>query len=139
MMSYFSLFISAFLAATLLPISSEIFLASLVLSGKYDLMWLWAWATVGNVTGSMINWVLGRYFIRLVDKSELNKSQSNIDKAKKMFLKYGTWTLLLTWLPVIGDPLSFIAGVFRVPIFLFILLVSLGKGVRYFIVIYLIK
>lgn len=139
MMSYFSLFISAFLAATLLPISSEIFLASLVLSGKYDLMWLWTWATVGNVTGSMINWVLGRYFIRLVDKSELSKSQSNIDKAKKMFLKYGTWTLLLTWLPVIGDPLSFIAGVFRVPIFLFILLVSLGKGVRYFIIIYLIK
>jgi membrane protein YqaA with SNARE-associated domain len=139
MMSYFSLFISAFLAATLLPISSEIFLASLVLSGKYDLMWLWTWATVGNVTGSMINWVLGRYFIRLVDKSELSKSQSNINKAKKMFLKYGTWTLLLTWLPVIGDPLSFIAGVFRVPIFLFILLVSLGKGVRYFIVIYLIK
>ncbi len=141
MMSYFSLFISAFLAATLLPISSEILLASLVLSGKYDLMWLWTWATVGNVTGSMINWVLGRYFIRLVDKSELNKSlsQSNNDKAKKMFLKYGTWTLLLTWLPVIGDPLSFVAGVFRVPIFLFILLVSLGKGVRYFIVIYLIK
>jgi len=139
MMSYFSLFISAFLAATLLPISSEIFLASLVLSGKYDLMWLWTWATVGNVTGSMINWVLGRYFIRLVDKGELSKSQSNIDKAKKMFLKYGTWTLLLTWLPAIGDPLSFIAGVFRVPIFLFILLVSLGKGVRYFIVIYLIK
>jgi len=139
MMSYFSLFISAFLAATLLPISSEIFLASLVLSGKYDLMWLWIWATVGNVTGSMINWVLGRYFIRLVDKGELSKSQSNIDKAKKMFLKYGTWTLLLTWLPAIGDPLSFIAGVFRVPIFLFILLVSLGKGVRYFIVIYFIK
>ena len=141
MMSYFSLFISAFLAATLLPISSEILLASLVLSGKYDLMWLWTWATVGNVTGSMINWVLGRYFIRLVDKSELSKSlsQSNIDKAKKMFLKYGTWTLLLTWLPVIGDPLSFVAGVFRVPIFLFIVLVSLGKGVRYFIVIYLIK
>ncbi len=101
-------------------------------------MWLWIWATLGNVTGSVVNWVLGRYFIQLVARSRFLFSQSEIDKAQDLFLKYGVWTLLLAWLPVVGDPLTFIAGVFRVPILLFIVLVFLGKGSRYFVVIYLV-
>jgi len=138
MMGYLSLFVSAFLAATLLPFSSEVLLATYVLSGEYNLMWLWIWATLGNVTGSVVNWVLGRYFIQLVARSRFLFSQSEIDKAQDLFLKYGVWTLLLAWLPVVGDPLTFIAGVFRVPILLFIVLVFLGKGSRYFVVIYLV-
>ncbi|EDN65793.1 conserved hypothetical protein, membrane [Beggiatoa sp. PS] len=59
-------------------------------------------------------------------------------KAQSVFSKYGVWTLLLAWLPVVGDPLTFIAGVFRVPIFIFLILVLVGKGSRYFVVIYLI-
>lgn len=137
-MGYLSLFVSAFLAATLLPFSSEVLLATYVLSGEYNLMWLWIWATLGNVTGSVVNWVLGRYFIQLVARSRFLFSQSEIDKAQDLFLKYGVWTLLLAWLPVVGDPLTFIAGVFRVPILLFIVLVFLGKGSRYFVVIYLV-
>jgi membrane protein YqaA with SNARE-associated domain len=139
-MSYISLFVSAFLAATLLPLSSEVFLMTLVLSGKYNLMWLWFWATLGNVTGSMINWILGRYFLQLQNKIGFPLflfSQNEIDKAREMFLKRGVWTLLLAWLPVIGDPLTFIAGIFRTPFLLFIILVLLGKGTRYFVVIYL--
>jgi len=138
MMGYLSLFVSAFLAATLLPFSSEVLLATYILSGEYNLMWLWIWATLGNVTGSVVNWVLGRYFIQLVARSRFLFSQSEIDKAQDLFLKYGVWTLLLAWLPVVGDPLTFIAGVFRVPILLFIVLVFLGKGSRYFVVIYLV-
>ncbi|OQY54472.1 MAG: DedA family protein [Candidatus Parabeggiatoa sp. nov. 2] len=137
-MGYLSLFVSAFLAATLLPFSSEVLLATYILSGEYNLMWLWIWATLGNVTGSVVNWVLGRYFIQLVARSRFLFSQSEIDKAQDLFLKYGVWTLLLAWLPVVGDPLTFIAGVFRVPILLFIVLVFLGKGSRYFVVIYLV-
>jgi membrane protein YqaA with SNARE-associated domain len=137
-MGYLSLFVSAFLAATLLPFSSEILLATYVLSGEYNLMWLWIWATLGNVTGSVVNWALGRYFIQLVARSRFLFSQSEIDKAQDLFLKYGVWTLLLAWLPVVGDPLTFIAGVFRVPILLFTVLVFLGKGSRYFVVIYLV-
>jgi membrane protein YqaA with SNARE-associated domain len=127
-MIYFSLFISAFLAATLLPLSSELLLASLILSGKYNLMGLWFYATLGNVTGSITNWFLGRYFIGFVSH----------DRAREIFLKYGIWTLLFAWLPVIGDPLTIIAGLFRVPILLFILLVLLGKGTRYLIIIFLV-
>jgi membrane protein YqaA with SNARE-associated domain len=96
-MSYISLFVSAFLAATLLPLSSEVFLMTLVLSGKYNLMWLWFWATLGNVTGSMINWILGRYFLQLQNKIGIPLflfSQNEIDKARALFLKRGVWTLL---------------------------------------------
>jgi len=138
---YLSLFVSAFLAATLLPFSSEVLLASLTFSGEYNLIGLWASATLGNVAGSVINWVLGRYFIRLTrltDQSGFWFSQSEIDKARKVFLTYGVWILLFAWLPVIGDPLTFIAGLFRVPISLFCVLVFLGKGTRYFIIMFLV-
>lgn len=138
MIAYLSLFVSALLAATLLPLSSEVLLATLILSGEYHLMWLWIWATLGNVIGSIINWGLGRYFIRLIAQSRFLFSQREIDQAQHWFLKYGIWTLLLAWLPVIGDPLTLVAGIFRVPILLFTTLVFLGKGIRYFIVIYLV-
>jgi len=137
-MTYISLFVSAFLAATLLPFSSEVFLTTLVLSEKYNLMCLWFWATLGNVTGSLINWILGRYFLQLQAKIGFLFSQDEIAKAQKTFLKYGVWTLLLAWLPVVGDPLTFIAGVFRTPFLQFLVLVLLGKGFRYFVVIYLV-
>ncbi len=127
-MIYLSLFISAFLAATLLPLSSELLLASLILSGKYNLIGLWFYATLGNVTGSITNWFLGRYFIGFFSH----------DRARKIFLKYGIWTLLFAWLPVIGDPLTIIAGLFRVPILWFTLLVFLGKGSRYLVIIFLV-
>ncbi len=136
-MTYLTLFVTAFLAATLLPFSSEVFLATLILSGKYNLMGLWFCATLGNVTGSMVNWLLGLYFVQL--QMRIPFSQSEIDKAQDTFLKYGVWTLLLAWLPVIGDPLTFIAGLFRTPFLLFFVLVFLGKGCRYFVVIYLVS
>jgi len=138
MIAYLSLFVSAFLAATLLPLSSEVLLATLILSGEHHLMWLWIWATLGNVTGSIVNWGLGRYFIRLIAQSGFLFSQREIHQAQHWFLKYGIWTLLLAWLPVIGDPLTLVAGIFRVPILLFTTLVFLGKGFRYFIIIYLV-
>jgi len=135
---YISLSISAFLSATILPFSSEIILTSFVLSEKYNLSMLWISATIGNILGSIINWWLGRYLIVFQEKLWFPFSQKDIDKARKIFLNYGLWILLFAWLPIIGDPLTFIAGVFRVPIFIFIVLVSLGKGIRYAIVIYLL-
>jgi membrane protein YqaA with SNARE-associated domain len=135
-MAYISLFMSAFLAATLLPFSSEIILGTLVLSGKYNVMGLWIGATLGNVAGSIVNWLLGRYFIHLIGKKRFPVTQTEMEQAEKVFLKYGVWTLLLAWLPVVGDPLTFVAGVFRVPIVIFLTLVLVGKGSRYFVVIY---
>jgi len=137
-MGYVSLLVSAFFAATLLPFSSEIILGTLILSGKYHVMGLWISATLGNVAGSIVNWLLGRYFIHLIDKRWFPFTQAEMCKAQSVFSKYGVWTLLLAWLPVVGDPLTFIAGVFRVPIFIFLILVLVGKGSRYFVVIYLI-
>jgi membrane protein YqaA with SNARE-associated domain len=127
---------SAFLAATLLPFSSEILLASLTFSGEYNLIGLWVSVTLGNVAGSVINWLLGRYVLRFSRIFWL--SQSEIDKARQLFLNYGVWMLLFAWVPIIGDPLTFIAGIFRVPILLFCVLVFLGKGTRYFIVMFIV-
>jgi len=135
---YTGLLISAFLAATILPFSSEVILTGLALSGEYDLFWLWFFATLGNVLGAMTNWGLGRYLLRFQEKRWFPLSQKDIHKAHEMFLKYGLWTLLFAWVPVIGDPLTFIAGVFRVPILIFTVLVFLGKGTRYALVIYLL-
>jgi membrane protein YqaA with SNARE-associated domain len=136
-MTYISLFISAFLAATLLPLSSEILLGALVLAGKSNVVGLWFWATLGNVAGSSINWSLGRYFLHFIEKKDFLFTQQEMHKAQARFSRYGVWSLLLAWVPIIGDPLTFIAGALRVPIGLFLLLVSLGKGTRYFLVIYL--
>ncbi|MDM8567805.1 YqaA family protein [Candidatus Halobeggiatoa sp. HSG11] len=137
-MAILTLFISAFLSATILPFSSEIILTSLVLSGEYNLLILWVSATVGNVIGAIINWWLGRYVIIFQEKKWFPFKQKELNKAREIFLKYGLWTLLFAWLPIIGDPLTFIAGVFRVPIGIFTMLVLLGKGLRYAVVIYLL-
>lgn len=129
-----SLFISALLAATWLPFSSEAVLTALIWSGHYAPSMLWLSATAGNVLGSTINWSLG-YF--LSSKKHWFTSRE-VNQAQKKFLTYGKWSLLLAWVPLIGDPLTFIAGVFRVPLWQFILFMVLGKGGRYGIIIYLL-
>lgn len=126
------LFISALLAATWLPFSSEAILTALIWSGHYAPLALWFSATAGNVLGSTINWWLG-YF--LSSKKHWFTSQE-VNQAQQRFLSYGKWSLLLAWVPIIGDPLTFIAGVFRVPLWQFILFMLLGKGGRYGIMIY---
>lgn len=135
---YIGLFISAFLAATVFPFSSEVILTTLVLSGKYHLAWLWFSATIGNGLGAIANWVLGRYLLRFQGERWFPFSQKDMNKARERFLKYGVWILLFAWIPVIGDPLTFIAGVFRVPLVIFTILVFLGKGIRYVFVIWLL-
>ncbi|MBQ4879195.1 YqaA family protein [Pseudoalteromonas luteoviolacea] len=134
-MAYFSLFFSAFIAATLLPASSELLLSGMVVK-QTGLLWLlWLSATLGNVLGSCVNYYLGTQVDRLSHRRWFPVSPSALEKARGHFQKYGTVSLLFAWLPVIGDPLTLVAGVFRIKFGLFLLLVSLGKGLRYALVI----
>lgn len=130
MIIYISLFVTALVAATLLPLSSEALLVSYVMSG-YSAIGLWSAATLGNTMGSVINWWLGRQLLHLQDRPWFPFKPGKIVWAQVWFHRYGLYSLLLAWLPVVGDPLTFIAGVMRVNFWPFLILVIIGKGVRY--------
>ncbi|TMP32570.1 YqaA family protein [Pseudoalteromonas rubra] len=134
-MLYASLFLSAFVSATLLPASSELLLSGLVVQRQGELWGLWLSATAGNVLGSVVNYYLGTAVSRFEGRRWFPVSRQAMDKAQRQFQKYGTFSLLFAWLPIFGDPLTLIAGVFRVRFGLFLLLVFLGKGLRYAVVI----
>ena len=124
-------FFSAFLAATILPFSSEAVLAAFYATGGGSALTLWAVASFGNVLGAVVNWVLGRYLLHWQDRRWFPFSSDQLNRADKWFSKYGVWSLLLAWVPVIGDPLTFAAGFLRVNFWLFLILVTIGKAGRY--------
>ncbi|MEX2335252.1 MAG: YqaA family protein [Pseudohongiella sp.] len=135
-MSYLSLFITGFVAATLLPASSELLLLALFQQGLAPGL-LWLSATAGNTLGSCVNWYLGREILRFEDKRWFPVSRDSLQSAEKQFNRYGYWSLLFAWLPVVGDPLTFVAGMLRMRFALFVALVLLGKGVRYAVLLLL--
>ncbi|WP_122407291.1 YqaA family protein [Pseudomonas viridiflava] len=132
--SYFGLFLAALGAATLLPMQSETVLVGMLLSQAYPAVVLLSVATAGNVLGSILNWLLGRSIIRLRHKRWFPASEAQLEKAQRFYLKYGYWSLLLSWVPLIGDPLTLIAGVLREPLWRFVLIVTVAKGARYLVV-----
>ncbi|MBV4455453.1 MULTISPECIES: YqaA family protein [Pseudomonas] len=129
--AYLGLFFAAFGAATLLPLQSEAVLVGLLVSGHFDLWLLLAIATLGNVLGSVVNWWLGRWVEHFKARRWFPVSDRQLGKARTHYERWGHWTLLLSWLPIIGDPLTLVAGVMREPLWRFLLLVTLAKSVRY--------
>ena len=137
-MIYLSLFSISFLAATVLPFSSELTLAGLISTSNYDNLLLLVVASFGNVLGSVFNWSLGFYSRNLSTKKWFPFKETQIERSSKWFSKFGKWSLLFAWLPIVGDPLTFVAGLLRVRFLDFIILVAIGKVSRYLIVFYLI-
>ena len=137
-MIYLSLFTISFLAATILPFSSELTLAGLIVTSNYDNLLLLVFASFGNVLGSVFNWGLGFYARNLTIKKWFPFKETQIEKSSKWFSKFGKWSLLFAWVPIVGDPLTFVAGLLRVRFFDFIILVAIGKVSRYLIIFYLI-
>ena len=137
-MIYLSLFIISFLAATILPFSSELTLAGLVATSNYDNLLLLIVASLGNVLGSVVNWILGFYSRKLSKKKWFPIKNEQIENSSKWFSKFGKWSLLFAWVPVIGDPLTLAAGLLRVKFIEFVILVTIGKFSRYFLIYYLI-
>ena len=130
-MAYLSLFVSALLAATLIPAQSEGLLIVLILDGFYVFWWLVLAASIGNTLGSVINWMLGRYLERFQNKTWFPVSEQGLQSAQQRFQKYGLWSLLLSWVPIIGDPLTVVAGFMRVRFLPFLLVVAVAKFGRY--------
>ncbi len=124
------MFASAFLAATILPLSSEVVMSCLLVSG-FDLYGTVAVATLGNVLGSLVNYALGFAGSRFLLEKIFRVSSKEIHSAGKRFTTHGTACLLLAWVPGIGDPLTVVAGMLKISIWIFLLLVTLGKLGRY--------
>lgn len=132
-MSYLVVFLSAFLAATLLPAQSEAVLSFYILSAPQTVFALILVATVGNVLGSVVNWVLGIYATKFQNRKWFPATPSQIKRAEKFYHKYGRYSLLLSWAPFIGDPITVIAGVLREPVLSFLILVTIAKSARYIV------
>lgn len=130
-----SLFASSLLAATIIPAQSEAVLVGLHLTGNYNPALLIAVATCGNVLGASVNWLLGRYLEHFKSRRWFPVKEAALDRAARTYKRYGVWTLLLSWVPIIGDPLTVIAGLLRTPFPLFLLLVTTGKLARYVVVV----
>ena len=132
--AYSGLFIAAFLAATILPAQSEAGLAALILASPASVTLLVATASLGNILGAVVNWYLGRGINRFTGKPWFPATADQLSRATSWYHRYGRWSLLLSWVPFIGDPLTFVAGIMREPLLRFLLIVGLAKTGRYIVV-----
>lgn len=133
------LFIAAFTAATLLPGGSEAVLIGLAALSTHSIWVLLAVASVGNTLGSVVNYFLGRLAQHYQDRKWFPISRHDLTKAQGWFSRWGHWSMLLAWAPIIGDPLTFAAGVMRMHFGLFLTLVAISKTVRYIVILGLFK
>jgi membrane protein YqaA with SNARE-associated domain len=133
MIALAGLFLAAFAAATLIPAQSEAVLVALILSASHPVWLLLTVATLGNVLGSAVNWAMGRFFIRFADRRWFPLSKAQLGNAASWYARWGHWSLLASWVPVIGDPLTLVAGRLREPFWLCALIVTLAKSGRYLV------
>jgi membrane protein YqaA with SNARE-associated domain len=131
---YAALFAAAFASATIFPFQSEVVLFGMLVAEHYRWWLLVLVASAGNTLGSVLNWLAGRFLAEFEDRRWFPIRRAKIARAERWYHTYGRWSLLLSWVPIIGDPLTIIAGVLREPLPVFILLVALAKTARYFAV-----
>ena len=125
------LFIISLLSATLLPGSSEAVLAAIVVDGRTPVAMAVIAATLGNTAGSAVNWAMGRFFVHLADATWFPLEKAKFERYQQWYNRWGIWSLLASWMPVIGDPLTVMAGIARTPLWLFTLVVLVAKAGRY--------
>ena len=110
----------------------------MLLTSSFDKYLLLVVASFGNILGSSVNWYLGKKILIFKDKRWFPASERQIARSEIYFKKYGIWSLLLAWVPIIGDPLTIIAGVLRVKFLTFLTLVSISKISRYVFLIFIV-
>ncbi|MBL3594855.1 DedA family protein [Rhodovulum sulfidophilum] len=130
LLQLFALFAAAFGAATVLPFQSEVVFVGLQLAGQIGIGWLILVASIGNVLGAVVNYLLGRGIERFRHRRWFPASEAQLDRAQRWYRRWGVWTLLLSWAPF-GDAFTVVAGMMRTPVWLFVLLVTLAKTGRY--------
>lgn len=129
------LFANAFLAATILPVASEPFALALLAAGR-DPWLVWAVASVANTAGAVVGWCLGRFAARLRDRPWFPVGPDALARAETWFAWFGRPALLVSWLPLVGDALTVVAGALRTPLGPFLVLVAIGKAGRYAVILF---
>lgn len=125
------LFLWSFLAASLAPLSSEAALSAAHAMAVAPAGQLFIAALAGNVLGALLNWVLGLWCLRFQHMRWFPVTSAQLQKAEARFSRWGAWILLFSWIPVVGDPLTFAAGALRYPLARFLIVVTVGKAARY--------
>lgn len=128
---YLSLFAASFMAATILPMSSEAMLLGLFAATAEPWLALIAVASAGNILGSLTNWGIGRGAALAQDHPRFPLDRGKLARAENWYRKWGAWSLLLSWVPIVGDPLTIVAGFLREPFWIVLALVSIAKIGRY--------
>lgn len=139
MTAYLLMFGAAFLAATILPLYSEVIVVGMLADRPDEWFWIWLVASLGNTLGSAVNWAMGRFLLRYQDRKWFPFKTGSFSRSQKWFQKYGAWSLLMAWAPIGGDALTFLAGVMRVNFVLFWVLTFAGKSGRYLAIILVMK
>jgi len=126
---YVNVFTAGFLSATLLPGGSEFLVWHYAPQSNFILLVFFA--TLGNTSGAFVNYIIGRWFSHLIKSKWLGQENKRLIQAETMFRKWGAGVLFFSFLPVIGDPLTAVAGLLKYPVPWFLLLVTAGKASRY--------
>lgn len=129
-----TLFSAAFLSASFFPFQSELIFIGMLMADRYADWALLAVASLGNTLGSAVNWWLGRFITHFENKRWFPIRKAALVRAEQWFKRWGKWSLLLSWVPIVGDPLTMIAGVLRMPLLPFLVIVAIAKTGRYFII-----
>jgi membrane protein YqaA with SNARE-associated domain len=130
---YSALFLVSFLASTILPLGSEWLLVALILRGSDPVLSV-AIATAGNYGGACTTYWIGLYGSSFLMTRILRINEDARKRAERFYEKYGSWSLFLSWAPVVGDPLCLVGGLLEVGFVRFSLLVFSGKLVRYVVI-----
>lgn len=133
MITYAGLFLVSFVAATVFPAQSEAFLTALLLKKQHSWWILVMVASAGNILGSVFNWALGKYFAKFRDRKWFPLKPDKFAWCENFYHRYGKWSLLLSWVPFIGDPLTVMAGILKEPLLFFVGIVSVAKVGRYLV------
>lgn len=128
---YGGLFLNALAAGSVLPVQSEALLTLLLLDAHNNPTLLVGIATIGNTCGAVINWLLGYQIEKYHERKWFPASPEQLVRARNYYARFGRWSLLLSWVPLIGDALTVIAGVMREKLWIFVLIVAVGKALRY--------
>ena len=118
-----------------MPFSSEALLVAMQVSGGFPVAGLLAAASAGNTLGSVANWILGRFCLQWRDRKWFPVKARELDRASAWFNRYGMWSLLLAWVPIVGDPITLAAGVLKARFLPFLLLVAIAKTGRYVVLL----
>lgn len=132
--AYLGLFLTAFIAATIFPMQSEALLTGLLVKTDFAPVALVAVASIGNILGSCVNWWLGRSIEHFKDKKWFPVKPDALERAQSHYKRWGRWSLLLSWVPLIGDPITVMSGVMKEKLLTFVILVGVAKTGRYIVV-----